>query len=112
MKCKNDIRQFRPTRWWSNVQALRADAGMSEVDLSRFLSKADNYINNAAKNLGSPNIADALMIAEAFDTTVEEIAFGVVGLEIRKAQLLEELRKLSEEIADAQKDAERREKES
>ena len=110
MKNKKEIRAFRPSRWWSNVQALRADAGLTELELSRYIGKSDSYISQAIKNGGSPNIAEAIMLAEAFDTTVEEIAFGVVGLEIRKEQLLAELARLNDEIADAQADVQRGER--
>lgn len=104
MKSKKDIRTFRPSRWWSNVTALRADAGLSEKDLAVYIGKSDNYISNAVRNGGSPNLADALMLADAFDTTIENLAYGAVGLEIRKAQLEAELQKITEELEDAKKD--------
>ena len=107
MKKKTDLNQFRSSRWWSNVQALRCDAGLSEKDLSIYLSKSENYITNAIRNGGVPNLADALLIADTFDTTVEEIAFGMVGLEIRKAQLEAELKRITEEIEDAKQDMRR-----
>lgn len=103
MKSKNEIRKFRPSRWWSNVQALRVDADVSEVALSKLLGRNDNYINLAVKNGGSPNVADAIAIAEAFDTTIEELAFGNVGLELRKKQLESELQRIIEELEDAKK---------
>ena len=101
---KDDMRQFRSSRWWSNVQALRIDCGLNEKDFSVYLGKNENYINSAVKNGGVPNIADALMIAQAFDTSVEDLAFGSIGLEIRKAQLEAELQRITEEIEDARKD--------
>lgn len=107
IKSKKEIKTFRPTRWWSNVQALRADARLSEIELSKYIGKYDGYITNAIKNSGIPNVSDALMLAEAFNTTVEEIAFGVIGLEIRKAQLEAELLRISDEIEDAKKDSEK-----
>lgn len=104
MKSKNKIKQFRPSRWWSNVQALRSDANISEKELSAYIGKSENYLIQAVRNGGVPNIADALLIAQAFDTTIEELAFGAVGLEIRKAQLEAELARITEEIADARND--------
>lgn len=104
MRNKKDIKTFRPSRWWSNVSALRADAGLTEKDLSNYLGKSDNYITNAVRNGGSPNLADALLIADAFETTVENLAYGAVGLEIRKAQLEAELKRIKEELEDAKRD--------
>ena len=101
---KESIKQFRSSRWWSNVQALRIDAGISEKDFSALLGKSENYYATAVKNGGVPNIADALIVAQLFDVTVEEIAFGSIGLEIRKAQLEEELKRIVEEIEDAKRD--------
>lgn len=103
---KESIKQFRSSRWWSNVQALRIDAGISEKDFSALLGKSENYYATAVKNGGVPNIADALIVAQLFDVTVEEIAFGSIGLEIRKAQLEEELKRIVEEIEDAKRDVE------
>ena len=104
MKSKNLIIQFRPSRFWSNVQALRVDAGLTEKDLSLYVGASENYITNAIKNGGVPNIAVALSLAQTFDTTTEELAFGAVGLEIRKKQLEAELERIVEEIEDARKD--------
>lgn len=104
MKNKNEIRQFRPSRWWSNVQALRGDANITEKELSAYIGKSENYLIQAVRNGGIPNLADALAIAQAFDTTIEELAFGAVGLEIRKAQLEAELARITEEIEDARND--------
>lgn len=101
---KEILKQFRSSRWWSNVQALRIDAGISERDFSAFLGKSESYYSTAVKNGGVPNIADALIVAQLFDVTVEEIAFGSIGLEIRKAQLEEELKRIVEEIEDAKRD--------
>lgn len=101
---KANVRQFRTSRWWSNVQALRSDSEISEKDLSAILGKSDNYLSTAIKNGGVPNVADALMMADLFGTTVEELAFGSVGLEIRKAQLEAELQRITEEIEDAKRD--------
>lgn len=103
---KKDFKQFRSSRWWSNVQALRIDSNLSEKDMSQLLGRSDNYYPNAVKNGGVPNIADALTIAQLFEVTVEEIAFGSIGLEIRKAQLEAELKRIVEEIEDAKKDVE------
>lgn len=104
MKNVKKIRQFRPSRWWSNVQALRADAGFSEKDLSLYIGKKENYLTQAIRNGGCPNITDALAIADLFEVTIEELAFGSLGLEIRKAQLEAELKRITEEIEDAQRD--------
>lgn len=98
---------FRSSRWWSNVSALRVDADISEKELSKLLGKSENYLFNAVKNGGVPNVADALLIAELFETTVEDLAFGSVGLEIRKRQLEAELQRITEEIEDAKKDIEK-----
>lgn len=106
MKNKSELRKFRSSRWWSNVQALRVDAGITEKDLSLYIGKSDQYIFNAVRNGGAPNVADALMIADAFDTTVDELAYGSIGLEIRKKQLEEELQRITEEIEDAKRDVE------
>lgn len=103
---KDEMKQFRSSRWWSNVQALRADCGISEKDFSQYIGKNENYINLAVRNGGVPNLADALTIAQAFDVTIEELAFGAVGLEIRKAQLEAELKRITEEIEDAKRDME------
>ena len=104
MKSKKNLRKFRASRWWSNVQALRCDCELSERALSQYIGKSDNYISNAIKNGGAPNLADALIIAEAFEISIEELAFGAVGLEIRKAQLEAELAKIREEIEDIKND--------
>lgn len=104
MERKDSIKQFRSSRWWSNVQALRIDAELSEKEFSTILGKSENYYSQAVKNGGVPNIADALTIAQLFGITVEEIAFGSIGLEIRKAQLEEELKRIVEEIEDAKRD--------
>ena len=101
---RKTFRKFRTSRWWSNVQALRCDADVSEKDLSVILGKSDGYLTSAVKNGGVPNVADALAFADVFNTSVEELAFGSIGLEIRKAQLQEELRKITEEIEDAKND--------
>lgn len=104
MKKKSEIRQFRPSRWWSNVQALRHDANMTERELSAYIGKSESYLTTAIRNSGIPNLADALLLAEAFSTTIEDLAYGAISLEIRKAQLEEELKRITEEIADAQRD--------
>lgn len=104
MKKRTEIRTFRPSRWWSNVQALRIDAGLTEQELSGLIGKSEGYLKTAIKNGGVPNLADAVTIAELFDTTCENLAFGSIGLEIRKAQLETELQKIIEEIEDAKKD--------
>ena len=104
MKNKKEIRQFRPSRWWANVTALRVDGGISEKELSELVGKKETYIRLAVKHGGSPNIADALAIAEAFGKSVEELAFDAIGLEIRRRQLEEELARIQEEIQDAQND--------
>lgn len=106
MRSKNELKQFRTSRWWSNVQALRIDADVSERDFSTLIGKSENYYTTALKNGGVPNVADALTISQLFGTTVEEIAFGSIGLEIRKAQLEAELKRITEEIEDAKRDVE------
>ena len=103
---KKNIKQFRSSRWWSNVQAMRVDANLTEKDISQLLGKSEQYYAAAVKNSGVPNVADALTIAQLFDVTVEEIAFGSIGLEIRKAQLEAELKRIIEEIEDAKHDIE------
>lgn len=103
---RKELKQFRSSRWWSNVQALRIDARLSEKDMSQLLDRADNYFSNAVKNGGVPNVVDALNMAQLFEVTVEDLAFGSIGLEIRKAQLEAELKRITEEIEDAKKDIE------
>ena len=103
---KKELKRFRSSRWWSNVQALRIDAGLSEKDMSQLLGRTDNYFSNAVKNGGVPNIVDALNMAQFFGVTVEDLAFGTIGLEIRKAQLESELKRITEEIEDVKKDVE------
>lgn len=104
MKKKNEIKAFRPSRWWSNVTALRIDSGVTEKELSALIGKTENYLQNAIRHGGSPNIADALAIAEAFGMTVEELAYGAIGLQIRQKQLEAELARIREEILDAEND--------
>ena len=91
-------KEFSSMRWWSNIQALRQEKGMSESSLSLKLGKADNYICMASKNCSVPNVADALTVAQFFGTTVEDLAFGCIGLEIRRKRLEEELKSVMEEI--------------
>lgn len=98
------IRTFRPSRFWSNVTALRVEAGFTPVDTSRMIGQCDSYMTAAVTNGGVPNIETALKIADLFGTTVEELAYGAVGLEIRRTQLLAELEKLNDEINDVKKD--------
>ena len=104
---KKVIRQFRPSKFWSNVTALRTDAGISERDLSILIGMKDTYVNKAILHGGTPNIAVVLAIAEIFGTTVEDLAFGAIGLQIRQRQLEAELAKIKEEIADAEADVAR-----
>lgn len=103
---KKDFKQYRSSRWWSNVQALRIDNGLSEKDMSQLLGKSENYFQNAVRNGGVPNVADALNIAQLFGVQVEDLAFGSIGLEIRKTQLEAELKRITEEIEDAKRDVE------
>ena len=107
MKKKSEIRAFRPSRWWSNVTALRVDSGISETDLATLVGVSDKYFTQALKNGGAPNISIAIAIADIFGVTIEDLAFGAIGLEIRQRQLEAELAKIKEEIADAQNDVAR-----
>lgn len=97
-------KSFRSSRFWSNVIALMNDAGFTESQLSELLGFKTNYIQTAAKNSGVPSVAVALSIAELFNVTVEELSYGAVGLELRKRQLENELKKIQEEIDDVRKD--------
>ena len=101
---KKKAREFRTSRWWSNVQALRVDGNINERELSTYIGKSENYLGQAIRNGGIPNVADALALADIFGKTVEELAFGSVGLEIRKAQLEKELERIIEEIEAAKSD--------
>lgn len=72
--------------------------------MSTLVGRTDSYISLAVKNSGIPNVADALAIADVLGASVEDLAFGSIGLEIRKAQLEAELKRITEEIEDARRD--------
>lgn len=99
---KNEIKKFRPSRFWSNVNALKEHYAVSNSDLSEIIGRPKTYIANALHNMGSPNVADALAISQYFGVTVEEMSFEPVGLHIRQKQLEEELAKIKAEIAESE----------
>lgn len=101
------MKKFSSARWWNNVTALRKDAEITEKELSETLGLASTYITNATSNMGVPNVATALAIAEFFETTVESIAFEPIGLELRKKKLKAEIIKMNQELQDIEKDLER-----
>ena len=93
-------KEFSSTRFWSNVEILMKEKEMTTQNLSLAIGATPTYIVNASRNKGVPNISTALGLAEVFGTTVEELAFGNVGLELRKERLLKELEQVNKELAE------------
>lgn len=104
MKAKSELRQFRSTRFWANVKALQQDANISDRSLSETLGLSPNYMTNAYQNCGIPNVFVALTLADLFNTTVEELSFGAIGIELRLAQIEQEKKRLEEELEEAKRD--------
>jgi len=97
-------REFKTSRFWSNVTALRVDKEITEPELSEMIGANKSYITTARNNSGIPSLPNSFLIADILGVSIEELCFGAVGLEIRKSQLEAELKKLMEDIEDCKKD--------
>ena len=96
---------FRSARFWSNVEALMKDRETTPSALSLAIGTTQNYIVNAMRYKGVPNIATALAIAHFYGVTIEELAYGYLGLTLRKKRLMAELEEVDRELAEVGKEA-------
>lgn len=94
------VKEFSSAKFWNNVQFLVESKGVAYATLSETIGRRKNYILTATKNNGVPSTDVALNIAQYFDTTVEELAYGNVGLEARKKALLAELEEINRKLGE------------
>lgn len=94
------MKEFSSTKFWSNVEILMNEKEMSTQSLSLAIGTTPTYIVNASRHKGVPSTAISLALAHVFGTTVEDLAFGNIGLEIRKARLMKELEDINRELAE------------
>ena len=90
--------KFNSMKFWNNVALLKDDCGIGSVELSEKLGRSPVYISKMQKQLGCPTLETALAMADIFGTTVEELAYGTIGLERKKQQLEKEIERIQAEI--------------
>ena len=96
---------FRSAKFWSNVEALMKDRGTTPSTLSLSIGTTQNYIVNAMRYKGVPNIATALAIAHFYGVTIEELAYGNLVLSLKRKRLLAVLEEVNRELAEIEKEA-------
>ena len=93
------MKEFTSTKFWSNIETLMKEKDITSGQLSLAIGSTQSYIGTASRNKGVPNLATALALANYFKTTVEELAYGNIGLETRRKRLLKELEEINNELA-------------
>ena len=94
---------FSSTKFWGNVEALMKDRETTPSALSLAIGTTQNYIVNALRYKGVPSVATALAIAHFYGVTVEALAYGYLGLTLRKKRLMAELEEIDRELAEVGK---------